>query len=143
LGLSDHSQGHLAVLGAVALGAKAIEKHFTDDTSRVGPDHAFSLDPKSWSLMVSETRTLERCLGDGVKRVEENEIESRIVQRRALRYKSELKSGHVIKSKDLIALRPCPANGIDPYDLDEIVGKTLMTDVKFDQLVSRDDIKNT
>jgi len=52
LGLSDHSIGHIAVLGAVALGARAIEKHFTDDTNRVGPDHAFSLDPINWKKMV-------------------------------------------------------------------------------------------
>ena len=37
LGLSDHTPGHSTVLGAVALGARAVEKHFTDDTSRVGP----------------------------------------------------------------------------------------------------------
>ena len=52
LGLSDHSIGHIAVLGAVALGARVIEKHFTDDTERVGPDHSFSLDPLQWSTMV-------------------------------------------------------------------------------------------
>src|SRR5258706_12915736 len=48
LGLSDHTHGHETVLGAVALGARAIEKHFTDDTTRPGPDHTFSMDPESW-----------------------------------------------------------------------------------------------
>ncbi|MBU6280223.1 MAG: N-acetylneuraminate synthase family protein, partial [Actinomycetales bacterium] len=37
LGLSDHTPGHVTVLGAVALGARVVEKHFTDDTSRIGP----------------------------------------------------------------------------------------------------------
>ena len=43
LGLSDHTPGNVSVLGAVALGAKIIEKHFTDDNDRYGPDHKFSM----------------------------------------------------------------------------------------------------
>ncbi len=56
LGLSDHTPGHATVLGAVALGARAIEKHFTDDCERTGPDHKFSMDPRSWREMVDRTR---------------------------------------------------------------------------------------
>src|SRR5439155_24415967 len=62
LSLSDHTPGHAAVLGAVALGARAIEKHFTDDCSREGPDHAFALDPAHWKDMVERTRELEMAL---------------------------------------------------------------------------------
>lgn len=58
LGLSDHTPGHATVLGAVSLGARIIEKHFTDDIKRVGPDHKFSMDPRSWSEMVERTREL-------------------------------------------------------------------------------------
>lgn len=83
-GLSDHTPGHVAVLGAVALGARIIEKHFTDDTNREGPDHAFAMDPGSWRKMVTDVRLLEAALGDGVKRVEDNEKETRIIQRRGL-----------------------------------------------------------
>lgn len=82
LGLSDHTPGHTTVLGAVALGARLIEKHFTDDNSLIGPDHAFSMNPQSWREMVRCTRELEAALGDGIKRVEENEKETRILQRR-------------------------------------------------------------
>ena len=56
LGLSDHTPGHATVLGAVALGARMIEKHFTDDVGCDGPDHLFSMDPKSWREMVARTR---------------------------------------------------------------------------------------
>lgn len=136
LGLSDHSQGHIAVLGAVTLGARVIEKHFTDDCSRKGPDHSFSLDPKSWRSMVQDTRILESCLGDGVKRVEPNEVDSQIVQRRALRFKQELKKGHIISEFDLISLRPCPKNGFTPFQTDEVVGRTLLIDVPSDSLVT-------
>ena len=58
LGLSDHTPGHATTLGAVALGARVIEKHFTDDTAREGPDHPFSMDPFSWREMVERTREL-------------------------------------------------------------------------------------
>ena len=135
LGLSDHSQGHIAVLGAVALGARAIEKHFTDDTARSGPDHGFSLDPKTWREMVDATRILERSLGDGVKRVEENEIEARIVQRRAYRYSNNFVTGHVILEADLIALRPCPPDGLTPFEIEKIVGHKINHNVERDQLV--------
>ena len=52
VGLSDHTHGAAAVLGAVALGARIIERHFTDDNSRGGPDHKFALDPAAWAAMV-------------------------------------------------------------------------------------------
>ena len=58
LGLSDHTPGHAAVLGSVALGSRIVEKHFTDDTTRRGPDHAFAMDPRTWREMVDRTREL-------------------------------------------------------------------------------------
>jgi N-acetylneuraminate synthase len=141
LGLSDHSIGHIAVLGAVALGARAIEKHFTDDTNRVGPDHGFSLDPISWKKMVEETRILERCLGNGHKRVEPNEVEARIVQRRALRFTRDMQAGATVSSDDVIALRPCPTDGIDPFDIDGVVGRKLVQEVSRDQLIRKSDFE--
>jgi len=52
LGLSDHTLGHATVLGAVTLGARIIEKHFTDDNNREGPDHKFAMNPARWKEMV-------------------------------------------------------------------------------------------
>lgn len=140
-GLSDHTPGHLSVLAAVTLGARVVEKHFTDDTSREGPDHGFSLDPKTWSAMVKETRLLERALGDGIKRIEANEVDSAIVQRRALRYGRDLKKGNKIERGDLIALRPCPANGLTPFEIDLLIGKFLKRDVSQDELTQLDDFE--
>ena len=85
LGLSDHTPGHATVLGAVALGGRVIEKHFTDDNSREGPDHPFSMTPASWREMVDRTRELEYALGSTKKFVAENERETVVVQRRCLR----------------------------------------------------------
>jgi len=70
LGLSDHTRGHTTVLGAITLGARVIEKHFTDDNSRIGPDHKFSMNPRNWHEMIKESRRLEKALGDGLKKIE-------------------------------------------------------------------------
>ena len=125
LGLSDHTPGHATVLGAVALGARIIEKHFTDDVNRIGPDHAFSMDPSAWRELVDRTRELESALGDGVKKVEENELHTVIVQRRSIRFARNMAEGQVIHENDLHFLRPCPADGLPPYRLDEVVGRKL------------------
>jgi N-acetylneuraminate synthase len=138
LGLSDHSQGHVAVLGAVALGARAVEKHFTDDTSRTGPDHAFSLDPIMWKQMVDDTRILERTLGTGNKKVEENEQEARIVQRRSLRFAADFEKDHIISRDDLVALRPAPRESLSPFEIESVVGLKLQKSVIKHEIITRD-----
>ncbi len=114
LGFSDHTPGHAAVLGAVALGARVVEKHFTDDNGRTGPDHAFALDPASWREMVERTRELELALGTGAKRIAENERQTVVVQRRAWRATRDLPAGAVLCDADLFPLRPCPADAVPP-----------------------------
>jgi len=125
LGLSDHTPQHATVLGAVSLGASMIEKHFTDDTSRTGPDHKFSMDPVTWREMVDRTRELELALGTGLKKVEYNEIDARVVQRRSMRATTLLKTGHVIKKGDFVPLRPCPPDAICPSKSEQIIGSKL------------------
>lgn len=124
LGLSDHTPGHATVLGAITLGARVIEKHFTDDVSQEGPDHAFSMDPVSWRSMVNASRQLELSLGDGIKVVEANELRTVQLQRRALRAAKDIKSGHVLSSEDVVCLRPCPEDGLEPYLLSRVLGST-------------------
>lgn len=125
LGLSDHSPGHAAVLGAVAFGARVIEKHFTDDVSRVGPDHAFSMTPATWREMVERSRELEAALGDGVKRVEQNERQTAVLQQRCLRFTRDIPAGTILAASDLEALRPAPADAMRPYEMAEAVGRRL------------------
>jgi len=122
LGLSDHTPGHATVLGAVALGARVIEKHFTDDTSREGPDHAFSMVPSAWRDMVDRTRELELALGGGDKRVELNERDTVVVQRRCLRAAEAIPVGTALTRAHLDVLRPAPAGSVMPYDLDLVLG---------------------
>ncbi|MGB0175873.1 MAG: N-acetylneuraminate synthase family protein, partial [Owenweeksia sp.] len=73
LGLSDHTFGHATVAGAIALGARVIEKHFTDDNGREGPDHKFAMNPQTWREMVEVGDQVFYAMGDGIKRVEANE----------------------------------------------------------------------
>lgn len=125
VGFSDHTPGHSAVLGAVSLGARVVEKHFTDDNSREGPDHSFALNPITWAAMVEGVRELEAALGDGVKRIEENETETVVIQRRSLRVTRDINAGEILKPTDFEALRPCPNGAVSPMHSEAIEGRTL------------------
>ena len=130
LGLSDHTKTHTSVLGAISKGALIIEKHFTDDNSRIGPDHEFAINPKEWRQMVDVSRELCDELGDGEKKVEENETNAYVVQRRSCVAKYDLNSGHIIEFNDIDYLRPCPKGSVQPYENQEIVGKVLNKSLK-------------
>jgi len=129
LGLSDHTPGLATVLGAVSLGAHVIEKHFTDDINRNGPDHKFSIDPISWHDMVERTRELENALGYGIKQVEANEKETVVIQRRAIRAATDLAAGTTLTREHMSVLRPCPVDGLPPYCMNELIGKKIRYDV--------------
>ncbi len=130
LGLSDHTPGHETVLGSIMLGAKVIEKHFTDNTKRQGPDHPFSMDPKSWRLMVDSSRNLEKSIGNGIKRVEKNELQTVILQRRSARAIKKLKRGQKISRQDFEYQRPCPKQALTPNQSKKIIGKKIKRNVK-------------
>ena len=133
--------GHVLVLGAVALGARVIEKHFTDSTGRNGPDHSFSMAPKTWREMVDRTRELEVSLGDGYKKIEENERETVIVQRRCVRANRDLEMGALLTKDDLAMLRPCPSDGIAPFDARKLVGEKLKRSLSAGEYLKWTDIK--
>ena len=136
LGLSDHTKGHATVLGAVALGARYIEKHFTDDNSREGPDHLFSMNPKTWLDMVIETKKLERSIGYGLKKIEKNEKDSVIVQRRAAYASKNIQKGDKIKKLDVVFLRPCPKNSFTGFDEDKLYGKRARRNIRRGELIN-------
>jgi N-acetylneuraminate synthase len=136
LGLSDHTHGNVTVLGAVAMGARVIEKHFTDDVHREGPDHHFSMTPETWRDMVDRTRDLEAALGSAEKVVAENEKETVVIQRRGLRFARPLMAGSVISADDLVALRPATPGCITPDNVDAVIGSRLLADVDFHDVVT-------
>ena len=140
LGLSDHTPGCTTVLGAIALGARVIEKHFTDDNGRIGPDHAFSMTPSAWRNMVEESKRLFLALGSGEKLVEENEQETYLVQRRALYYTHSCQKGTVLTGEMLFPVRPFRPGCCHPYEAEQFIGKTLLRDVEADTPVRREDV---
>ncbi|MDF1499263.1 MAG: N-acetylneuraminate synthase family protein [Anaerolineales bacterium] len=129
LGLSDHTAGHATVLGAVAIGARVIEKHFTDDTTREGPDHPFAMDPHTWSDMVARTRELERAMGSPLKQVAENEKETVYVQRRCLRAARDIRTGEVLTREMIDVLRPAAPGAIQARDLERVLGTKIVVDI--------------
>jgi len=140
LGLSDHMPGHVTALGAVALGARVIEKHFTDDSTRPGPDHGFAMTPSAWREMVDRTRELEAALGDGRKKIEENERQTVVVQRRCIRTVRDLAAGTIITNEDFTILRPCPEDGIPPHEFPKLAGRKLKRALVAGEHLRREDI---
>jgi N-acetylneuraminate synthase len=141
LGLSDHTAGHATTLGAIALGARVIEKHFTDDNNQEGPDHGFAMNPQSWRNMVDRSYELLVSLGDGVKVVESNEEQSKLVQRRCLRVVTDLKKGHILSDGDFISLRPISEGGFEPYEKAGLIGKELLLDIDAGEHLTKEIVK--
>ncbi len=131
LGLSDHTHGHATVLGAVALGARVIEKHFTDDNSREGPDHKFAMNPQTWADMVENTRQLEQALGSADKQVAGNEVDTVIIQRRCLRAARDIKAGETLTREMIDVLRPATLGAILPDQIQNVVGMKLLEDIPY------------
>ena len=121
------------MLGAVALGARVVEKHFTDDNNREGPDHAFAMNPKSWAEMVQSTRQLERALGSGDKFVAENEKETVVVQRRCLRAARDIQAGETFTREMIAVLRPATPGAIEPFEIEKLIGLKALKDIPFGQ----------
>lgn len=140
LGLSDHTPGHSTVLGAITLGASVIEKHFTDDNTRQGSDHPFSMEPSEWKEMVDRSLELKSALGNEKKEVMQNEYNTRIVQRRAIRSDREIKIGEILQESDLTFLRPCPKEGLPPYEVNKVVGKKVNKNIPKGDIIKIDNL---
>ncbi|HZS63056.1 MAG TPA: N-acetylneuraminate synthase family protein [Xanthobacteraceae bacterium] len=141
LGLSDHTPGCATVLGAVTLGARVVEKHFTDDKRREGPDHGFSMDPADWREMVERTRELEAALGPEEKRVMDNERQTVVLQRRAIRAARPIRAGARIDAADIFPLRPCPPDALPPYRIGEVIGRIAARDIAEGECVRLADVQ--
>jgi N,N'-diacetyllegionaminate synthase len=133
VGYSDHTAGINVATAAVALGASVIEKHLTLDCTAPGPDHAASLEPADFATMVTAIRTVERALGDGIKRPTERERANRIPARKSIVAARDLPIGHVLAETDLAVKRP--GGGVSPMRWDEIVGRTTTRAYRADEAI--------
>ena len=129
LGLSDHTPGLATCLGAVAIGARMIEKHFTDDPAREGPDHPHAMTPDEFRRMVDRTRELELSLGSTEKQVEANEAETVLIQRRCLRASKDIVKGETFSREMIDVLRPTVPDGILPTAITQVIGKRAAADI--------------
>jgi sialic acid synthase SpsE len=137
IGYSDHSPGIAVPIASVTLGAKVIEKHFTDSRNNKGPDHPHSLEPKEFLEMVKNIRDVEKALGDGKKKVEKSEKQTRIIQRRSIFTIKEIKKGEKFTIKNIQCLRP--ASGLSAAEYSKILGKKSKKELKsFHPLRKRD-----
>jgi sialic acid synthase SpsE len=137
LGLSDHTPGHTTVLGAIILGARVIEKHFTDNNLRKGPDHAFSMNPNDWKKMIIESRNLEDALGNRMKKIEMNEKKTCLIQRRGVYASRDIKKGEILKKDMTVCLRPKLIESISPFEINKFLGKQLKKNINKYDVITR------
>jgi len=139
VGFSDHSPYDDLVIGAIVLGARVIEKHFTYDKRAEGPDHAISLLPEEFEKMVEKVRSIEVALGNGIKRPAISESITRMNNRKSIVMKKALKAGDVIVKDSFDIKRP--GLGIEPKYADMIIGRIIARSIEEDDILTWDHFK--
>lgn len=133
VGLSDHTLGFSIPIAAVALGACAIEKHFTLDKKLSGPDHRASLEPNELKNMVRCVRDVEKALGDGIKQVTKDEEEIGKAVRKSIVAKVDMPRGTII-TEDMLDVKR-PGIGIMAKDIELVVNRVAGKRIKKGELV--------
>jgi N-acetylneuraminate synthase/sialic acid synthase len=131
IGLSSHDNGIAMALVAYTLGARVVEKHFTLNRAMKGTDHAFSLEPVGLRKIVRDLRRARVAMGDGIKKMHENEQAALLKMGKKLVAAQDLPAGHLLTARD-IAIKS-PGDGLPPYELDRILGRTLRRAVRADE----------
>ena len=132
-GYSDHTEGIVVPISAVALGASVVEKHFTLDREMDGPDHKSSLEPDELTLMIEGIRKIEAALGDGKKTPSQSEIKNINIARKFIVASKFIKSGEVFTISNIIAKRS--GKGISPINWDNVIGQKAKKDFDVDQII--------
>lgn len=134
VGYSDHTPGIEVPVAAVALGAKALEKHLTLDRNLPGPDHKASLEPGEFRAMVTSVRHIEEALGDGIKRSFSCEEDVKKAARKSIVARIDIPRG-VTVTADMLALKR-PGDGLPPKLLEFVIGKKTKIEIKKDSLIN-------
>ena len=138
VGFSDHTEGTILPVVAVALGANAIEKHLTPDRTLPGPDHLCSLEPLEFKTMVERIRLAEQALGDGIKKPTAAEHETLDQARRFIVANTDIASGATITGDLIKMVRSNPA--IEPKFVDLITGRKTKRTIAKDQAITWQDV---
>jgi N-acetylneuraminate synthase/N,N'-diacetyllegionaminate synthase len=139
VGFSDHTAGTTAAIGAVALGACWIEKHFTLDKSLPGPDHRFSADLDEFRTLVNGVRTVEQCLGTAIVGPTESEAQGRRDFRLSCAAARDLPAGHRLTDRDVAFRRP--GVGLPPKDVSWVVGRRTARRVKAGEVFTSENME--
>jgi sialic acid synthase len=131
VGFSSHDNGIAMAVAAYVLGARIVEKHFTLNRAMRGTDHAFSLEPQGLRKLVRDLRRTRLALGDGTKRMYASEAAPAMKMSKKLVAARDLPAGHVLCEDDVAA--KSPGDGMPPYELDRLVGRTLRHPVIADE----------
>lgn len=119
-GLSDHTLGSAVAVGAVAVGARIVEKHFTLARADGGPDGAFSMEPHEFKQMVQDIRTVEKALGTVCYDLTPKQKENKVF-RRSLFVVKDMKAGEVFTEENVRSIRP--GYGVAPKFLCDFLGR--------------------
>lgn len=138
VGLSDHQNGIAMSTVAYVLGARVVEKHFTLNRAWKGTDQAFSLEPGGLTRLVRDLHRARVALGNGSKQIHDSERSALYKMTKSLVAHTNLPAGHTLDYGD-IAIKS-PGGGMEPYLLDEIIGRTLVRSMKQDEPFSPDAI---
>jgi sialic acid synthase len=133
VGYSDHTIGISAPVAAVAMGARIIEKHITIDRRMKGSDQAGSLGPDGVNRMVRDIRLTELSMGEKGMFVADGLEATRLKLERSIATKNVLPKGHTIKESDLHLLSP--GDGFRWADLNSVVGKTTVCEIRANEVV--------
>lgn len=126
VGLSDHTEGAIVPMTAVALGAEVVEKHFIIDRSIGGPDAAFSMEVDDFKSMVDSIRQVEKALGKVKYPIDPTQIKGREFCR-SLYVAEDMKAGEVITASNVRSVRP--GYGLHPKYLMELLGRKVNRDI--------------
>ena len=140
VGYSDHTQGIVASIAAVSLGAQVIEKHITIDRSFEGPDHKVSLDYQEFQALVASIRNVESALGGGIKTPVPPELEVRDIVRKSLVLRQDQEKGEILTEKMLTAKRP--GTGIPAREMSKVIGMRLRKSLQEDELLQFSHLEN-
>ena len=138
VGFSDHTIGSIGPLTAAAMGAVAIEKHYTNDPTRDGPDHRFSATPEVLKDIADGVRDIHALKGSAEKQTTEAEQTSKALGRRSAFAIRDLAEGHRITADDFRFVRP--GAGIPPNERSAVVGQTLARPVAKGCPITKEDI---
>jgi len=133
VGYSDHTLGIEVDIAAVAMGASVIEKHFTLDKTKDGPDHQASLEPKELKAMVSAIRNIEKALGGNEKKPSPSEGINIDIVRKSIVATKTIKKGELLSNDNISTKRP--GTGLSPMKWDEVIGTVASKNYQSDELI--------